>query len=255
MMTRRSIMMERTQSFFLKEPNSNDKIRIFCFPYAGGGASAYRNWGTYLPNYVGVYPIQIPGRENRITEKALTDMCKLTDKIVSAIHPYLDTPYLVFGHSLGAKISYEVCNELREKQDNAPCHLIVSGSRAPHIPEPEPLHHLQDVDFIEAMKRYSGMSKECLENRDLLNLFLPIFRADFILDETYCFTKYEKFDFPITALYGDQDQDSEIDTVEAWSEYTNTSFNKKVFHGEHFFIKTSEKEVLAYIKDIVSRYV
>ena len=163
MMTRRSIMMERTQSFFLKEPNSNDKIRIFCFPYAGGGASAYRNWGTYLPNYVGVYPIQIPGRENRITEKALTDMCKLTDKIVSAIHPYLDTPYLVFGHSLGAKISYEVCNELREKQDNAPCHLIVSGSRAPHIPEPEPLHHLQDVDFIEAMKRYSGMSKEFLE--------------------------------------------------------------------------------------------
>lgn len=156
---------------------------------------------------------------------------------------------------LGAKISYEVCNELREKQDNAPCHLIVSGSRAPHIPEPEPLHHLQDVDFIEAMKRYSGMSKEFLENRDLLNLFLPIFRADFILDETYCFTKYEKFDFPITALYGDQDQDSEIDTVEAWSEYTNTSFNKKVFHGEHFFIKTSEKEVLAYIKDIVSRYV
>lgn len=137
----------------------------------------------------------------------------------------------------------------------APCHLIVSGSRAPHIPEPEPLHHLQDVDFIEAMKRYSGMSKEFLENRDLLNLFLPIFRADFILDETYCFTKYEKFDFPITALYGDQDQDSEIDTVEAWSEYTNTSFNKKVFHGEHFFIKTSEKEVLAYIKDIVSRYV
>ena len=63
MMTRRSIMMERTQSFFLKESNSNDKIRIFCFPYAGGGASAYRNWGTYLPDYVGVYPIQIPGRE------------------------------------------------------------------------------------------------------------------------------------------------------------------------------------------------
>lgn len=75
------------------------------------------------------------------------------------------------------------------------------------------------------------------------------------MDETYCFTKYEKFDFPITALYGDQDQDSEIDTVEAWSEYTNTSFNKKVFHGEHFFIKTSEKEVLAYIKDIALRYV
>lgn len=72
-------MMERTQSFFLKESNSNDKIRIFCFPYAGGGASAYRNWGTYLPDYVGVYPIQIPGRENRITEKALTDMCELME--------------------------------------------------------------------------------------------------------------------------------------------------------------------------------
>ena len=62
------------------------------------------------------------------------------------------------------------------------------------------------------------------------------------MDETYCFTKYEKFDFPITALYGDQDQDSEIDTVEAWSEYTNTSFNKKVFHGEHFLLKHQKRK-------------
>lgn len=90
MMTRRSIMMERTQSFFLKEPNSNDKIRIFCFPYAGGGASAYRNWGTYLPNYVGVYPIQIPGRENRITEKALTDMCKLKRSLCKSSWTWLE---------------------------------------------------------------------------------------------------------------------------------------------------------------------
>lgn len=247
-------MIERSQSFFLKKPCLNDKIRIFCFPYAGGGASAYRNWGTYFPDYVGVYPVQIPGRENRITERAIIDMNQLVDKIVDAMCPYTDTKFLVFGHSLGAKISYEVCNRLREKGNNAPCHLIVSGSRAPHIPEPEPLHHLKDADFIEAMKRYSGMSREFLENKDLLNLFLPIFRADFILDETYRFIKYENFDFPITALYGDHDQDSETETVEAWGKYTNSSFNKKVFHGEHFFIKTSENEVLTYIKDIALQY-
>lgn len=249
------IMIERSKSYFLKEPNSNDKIRIFCFPYAGGGASAYRNWKNYLPDYVGIYPIQIPGRENRITEEAITDMPELVNKVVDSMSPYLDVKYLVFGHSLGAKISYEVCNRLRKLQESMLCHLIVSGSRAPHIPEPEPLHNLKDIDFIEAMKRYSGMSKEFLENKELLKLFLPIFRADFTLDETYKFTRYEKFSFPITALYGDKDHDSELDSVEAWSEYTNEYFNKKMFHGEHFFIKTSEKEVVSYIKDIILRYV
>lgn len=248
-------MITRSKSFFLKEPNSNDRIRIFCFPYAGGGASAYRNWSSYFPDYIGIYPIQIPGRENRITEDALTDMDELVDRIEVAMRPYISTKFLIFGHSLGAKISYEVCNRIREKKENEPCHLIVSGSRAPHIPEPEPLHNLKDSDFIEAMKRYSGMSKEFLENKDLLNLYLPIFRADFILDETYHYTEYEKFDFPITAIYGDQDQDSEIETVEAWSKYTKKYFKKKEFHGEHFFIKTSEYEVLTYIKDIVSKYV
>lgn len=248
-------MIERSQLFFLKEPDPNDKLRIFCLPYAGGGASAYRNWGTYFPNDIGVYPIQIPGRENRITEKALTDMDELVNGIVNAMLPYLGVKFLIFGHSLGAKISYEVCNRLREKWDITPSHLIVSGSRAPHIPEPEPLHHLTDADFIEAMKRYSGMSPEFLENKELLKLFLPIFRADFILDETYKFSKYEKFRFPITALYGDLDQDSEVETVEAWGEYTSVLFNKKVFHGEHFFIKTAEKEVLNYIKDIALQHV
>lgn len=62
-------MMERTQSFFLKESNSNDKIRIFCFPYAGGGASAYRNWGTYLPDYVGVYRYKFLGEKTVLLKK------------------------------------------------------------------------------------------------------------------------------------------------------------------------------------------
>lgn len=248
-------MIEHLHSFFLKEPNPNDEMRIFCFPYAGGGASAYRNWETYFPKYIGVYPIQIPGRENRITEKALTNMEELVDEIVDAMTPYFGVKFLIFGHSLGAKISYEVCNKLREEWHITPSHLIVSGSRAPHFSEPSPLHSLKDEEFIEQMKRYSGMSKEFLENKELLKLFLPIFRADFTLDETYIFSKYEKFQFPITALYGDRDHDSEIETVEAWKEYTNVGFDKKVFSGEHFFIKTAEKEVLNYIKGIALQYI
>lgn len=191
--------------FLLDVPNTSERLRIFCFPYAGGGASTYRNWNTYLKPGMKCYPIQLPGRENRISETPYREMDTLVKDVVSALVPYLDTNYILFGHSMGAKIACEVGGAL-EHYNNVqnPCHLIVSGSQAPHIPDPNPLHNLPEDKFIEGLKQYSGMSQEFLENKELMKLFMPLFRADFVLDETYTFKK-RNFSFPISALYGSQD--------------------------------------------------
>ena len=206
--------------FLLDVPNTSERLRIFCFPYAGGGASTYRNWNTYLKPGMKCYPIQLPGRENRISETPYREMDTLVKDVVSALVPYLDTNYILFGHSMGAKIACEVGGAL-EHYNNVqnPCHLIVSGSQAPHIPDPNPLHNLPEDKF----------------------------------DETYTFKK-RNFSFPISALYGSQDVGSEPETDESWSEYTHKTYDKKIFQGDHFFIKSQEKEVVQYICQKLEAY-
>lgn len=120
--------------WLLSEPDHQDTLRIFCLPYAGGGASMYRGWEQELPARAGMYPIQLPGREQRMAEIPYTEMAALTQAIAEAIAPYLQTPFILFGHSLGARISFELACLLRRNPGLQPCCLIVSGSRAPHLP-------------------------------------------------------------------------------------------------------------------------
>ena len=238
----------------MEVPGESDRLRIFCFPYAGGGASIYRNWNTYFKPGMKCYPIQLPGRENRISDIPYKEMDKLVDDVVSALLQYLNTNYILFGHSMGAKIACEVAAALEQYNHvQNPCHLIVAGSQAPHIPDPNPLHNLPEDKFIEGIKKYSGMSEEFLENKELMKLFMPLFRADFVLDETYAFKK-RNFEFPVSALYGSQDEGSEPETDESWSEYTNRHYDKKIFKGDHFFIKSQEKEVVQYVCHKIEEY-
>ncbi|WP_240470234.1 thioesterase II family protein [Brevibacillus laterosporus] len=155
-------MLETDQAatpWLISHPEAKDTIRLFCLPYAGGGASAYRGWANALPRDIGVYPIQLPGRENRIGEQALCDMKALVEAISQAIYPYLDRPFLFFGHSLGARIAFELARAVRRKWKLQPCRLIVSGSRAPNIPEPHPLHHLPDDEFVSELRRFFRYSR------------------------------------------------------------------------------------------------
>ena len=49
-------------------PRPTTRLRLFCFPYAGGGASVFRNWLPYAAGEVEICPVQLPGREERLVE-------------------------------------------------------------------------------------------------------------------------------------------------------------------------------------------
>lgn len=164
--------------------NSQD-ITLFCFPFAGGGASTYTSWIKKLKDKITVCPIQLPGREERIMEKPYTDMSELlrdlTDEIVIAIKG----KYALWGHSMGGKIAYELEKYLENKGYQAQC-IFASGCRIPNIPEPNPIYHLKDEAFKRELERFGGTPKKVLENKELLDFFLPMLRADFTLADTYC---------------------------------------------------------------------
>lgn len=235
-------------------PAANDQIRIFCFPFAGGGASSYRDWQKFFPKTAGVYPIQLPGRENRIADQLFTDMVDLAAEISKVLRPYLTKPFVFFGHSLGARIAFEVVRVVRRNWQLEPCHLIVSGSRAPHIPEPKPLHHLTDEDFVNELRRFSGTPEAILQNKELMELFIPILRADFMVDETYVYLPEEPIACPISAFGGTADPEAEPSDLAAWQQHTSNSFNLEMIEGDHFFLQSNKDVLLNFVKDIVLKY-
>src|SRR5205814_4666171 len=163
-------------------------LRLFCFPYAGGGASIFRTWSENLPPEIEACPIQLPGRESRLLEAPFSQLFSLIEPVAQALLPYLDMPCAFFGHSMGALVSFELARYLRRQHGLSPVHLFVSGRRAPQLSDPDPpIHPLPEAEFLEELRSLKGTPEEVLQNTELLQLLLPLLRADFAVCETYAY--------------------------------------------------------------------
>lgn len=226
-------------------PNPQARLRLFCFPYAGGAASAFYTWLDDLPGGVEICPIQLPGRESRLGEPPFTRLEPLLDALVLAIQPYLDKPFAFFGHSMGATISFELACQLRAQGASTPVHLFISGSRAPHTPDPDPpIHHLPDAELVEELRRFNGTPEAVLQNAELMHLLLPILRADLTLHETYRYVPGEPLDCPISAFGGLEDEEVSHDDLAAWRDQTCGTFTLRMFPGDHFFLRSARTLLL-----------
>ncbi len=232
--------------WFMPEKVPYAPVRLFCFPHAGGGASAYRAW-TKDPA-MGVVPVQLPGRENRMREAPLLSMKEVVEQAAEAVLPYAGQPYAFFGHSLGARVAFELARHMRREGRPLPCHLFVSGSRAPEIPEPSPLHELEEDEFFAALSRYGGTPQSLLDNKELMKLFLPLLRADFTVDETYVYQEEEPLPVPFTAFRGSDDPEATMEEMEGWGRHTARGFSLCEIPGDHFYLTHAAPLLLSGIR-------
>lgn len=224
------------------------RYRLFCLPYAGGGASIYRSWSRYLPGQVEVCPIQLPGHENRFGERPFTQLSALLQELVPAITPYLDVPFQIFGHSMGALTSFELTRALRRQGLPQPTQLFVSGHRAPNLPRTrQTLHQLPDSEFLDRIKKMGGTPEAVLQNRELMDLFQPMLRADFELVETYHYHEEPPLSIPIATFGGLADSDVSREELTAWQGQTDHAFTMKMYPGGHFYLHTQQQELLQQI--------
>jgi medium-chain acyl-[acyl-carrier-protein] hydrolase len=227
------------------KPNPKASVRLFCFHYAGGSALIYRPWAQKLPANVEVVAIQLPGRATRMHEPLVTKLTDVVAPIAEALAPLLNQPFALFGHSMGALIAFEVARFLRRQGRALPAHLFVSGRSAPQLNrEHAPLHNLPKDELMAELQELDGTPREVLEHPELMELVLPMLRADFSICDTYEYTVEPPLGCPITAFGGLQDFDVTRRRIEMWREQTTATFTMRMFPGNHFFIHSNETLLL-----------
>ncbi len=223
-------------------PRPQARLRLFCFPHAGGGASAYRLWSNALPPEIDVCPVQFPGRENRVMDPPLGDIDVMLDSLTTALMPSLDLPFAFFGHSFGALISFELIRHLRREYGIHPAHYFVSGYQAPPITNKlPPISHLPDDEFIDGLRELDSTPEAVFEHEELMELVLPALRADFEIYEKYEYSLEEPFECPISAFGGRKDPLVLKEDLESWRRHTKSLFSVRMFPGDHFFLHNSDR--------------
>lgn len=227
-------------------PNNDASIRLACFPHAGGSASYYFNVSRALASDCDVLSIQYPGRQDRRFETPLESVTKLADGAAAAIALWNDRPLLLFGHSLGATLAYEVAQRLRDSSDIRT--IFVSGRRAPsHHRTNEFVHRQSEQRLLETLRQMNGTAPLLLQDPEMVSALLPALRSDYRAAETYRDPKHPPLDVPIVTLNGSQDPEVTAEEIEAWQTHSTLPVEHHWFDGGHFYLNDHANEVIDLI--------
>ena len=218
--------------------------RLICFPYAGGRAALFRPWADALPADVDVWAVQLPGRDSRHRERPIASVRAIVDAVAPAVLAELDRPYVLFGHSMGALLAFEVARALQARGALAAA-LLLSGRRGPHLPSREAdIHALDNDAFVaEINRRYASIPAELLRHPDVMELLMPVLRADMTAIETHVVAPGEPLTCPVTVFGGDADPFASPSELQAWQQYARLPIRTRLFTGGHFYF--NEPPVLA----------
>ncbi|MFF8993506.1 thioesterase II family protein [Streptomyces sp. NPDC014983] len=230
-------------------------VRVYCLPHAGGSAGAYLAWARsrQAPGLHFV-PVELPGRGTRMGEPLLTSMRDVVDGVLSVLETRpADEPFVLFGHSMGAQIAYETARRLVAEERPLPRALVVSGCRPPGSPAALPLHDRDDEQLVKDMGELGGTPAEILRHRELLEMLLPVLRADLTLLDAYMReVRPTVLPCPTVALGGTEDLLSGAEWIGGWRAVTAGGFRQRILPGDHFFLHSRVDEVMAEISAAVT---
>lgn len=221
--------------------------RVVLFPHAGGSASFFAPWHGTLTSSVDLLVVQYPGHEDRIREAPAESLVGLADAVAEVMRPLADRPLVLFGHSMGAALAYEVVRRLESR--GLPVRLFASGSHAPHRRRRGHLHLLDNTELTTELRRLGGTATAVLDDADIRDVVLPTLRADYRLIETYRHEPGPALRCPVTVYLGDGDPDVGVEDASAWADLTEEAFDIKVFEGDHFYLVDRRDEVVADLQE------
>lgn len=171
----------------------------------------------------------------------MSDVHSLLDAMLPDLLPYLDKPFVLFGHSMGALIAFEMARRLQQQAGPVPERLIVSARVAPHRKAPrEPINALPPDEFIEALRRLNGTPVEVLNDAALMAIITPMLRADFAVNENYVHDPLPRLRCDVVAFGGLRDPEAGRAGLDDWRDVTDGTFSLRMVPGDHFFIQAAQ---------------
>lgn len=229
-------------------------MRLLCFPHAGGGASSFNGWRRELPGWIELVKAQLPGREDRRADPPHTQVHELVAELVPHVQAMADLPLVIYGHSVGSLVAFELIRELRRRGADLPLALIISSRRAPHrsLRDEHLLHSLPDDVLAGRVRDLGGIPSGMLEDSKWRGHFLPRIRADLSLSDNYVYPETARLDCPLHTFIGEHDNLVVREDWEAWSEHAGGEFTRRILPGGHFFSREGQAELLGHVIRIVS---
>jgi surfactin synthase thioesterase subunit len=223
-------------------------LSLVCLPHAGGGASAFRHWRASLPERVGVVAVQYPGHEGRWADPVCVSSDDLVASLADALTRSISGDVVIFGHSFGALVAFELARALRGIPGLRLRHLFVSGSRPPDAAMSGPaVHAWPERQLLDYVVELGGMPPELLGQRVLTDMLLPIIRADLRMDESYRYMPATPLECPITAFAGESDPTVTMECVDGWRRHTTHGFELIPLSTGHFWTPECSAEALAIV--------
>jgi medium-chain acyl-[acyl-carrier-protein] hydrolase len=227
-----------------------DKITLFCLPYAGGSAAVFSSWGRYVASEIKLVPIELAGRGKRIHDALYPDLPAMVEDVFTMVRKEAtQSPYAIFGHSMGALVSYALTHKLIENNLPPPLHIFFSGRGAPHVRQPDEkkCHLLNEHDFREQVMKLGGTPPEFFQHPELMELFLPLLRNDFKIAESDFYAGVIKpLDINITVFEG-KDDDLTAEECDGWKKHTRQLCSMHYFEGGHFFLHQEKEQIVRFI--------
>jgi surfactin synthase thioesterase subunit len=230
------------------DPAPGGRIRLICFPHAGGAASHYVPFARALAPDVAALVVQYPGRQDRRREPFAADLPALADAVTDALGELTREPLAFFGHSMGAIVAFEVAQRLRDRALPGPLRLFASGRRSPTTPRTETVHLRDDPGLVAELSRLGGSDARTLRDPDILGMVLPTARSDYKAIETYEYRSRPPLDCPITVLSGTTDTHTTRAELDAWGDHSAAAVDFHSFDGGHFFVDTCRDQVVTVVK-------
>ncbi|KUN02868.1 hypothetical protein AQI95_25395 [Streptomyces yokosukanensis] len=231
-------------------PRPEARLRLVCAPYAGAGPGTYRPWAERLPADTELVAVRLPGRESRLREQLPQEWPSLARDFAAALEEHIASPYLLFGHSMGAMLVYETAVLPLVRP---PERVLLSGCRAPHMPRAQPaIHDLPPEAFRAALGRLAGTPPDVLADPRLMAMLDPMLRADIRLAETWARPAPEALPVPVTAFFGQDDDVAPPDAVAAWRSLAPHGFRAHRIAGGHFFLHERARDLLGLLDDEIT---
>jgi surfactin synthase thioesterase subunit len=223
-------------------------LRLLCLPYSGASAMFYHRWRKRLPPWLHVQPLELPGRGLRMDEPLQRHLPTLVGQLADEIASDLHAPYALFGHSLGGLLAFELAHALRARGVPEPLCVLVSATAGPARRDVSDYREAKsDAELVAKLRSLQGTPEEALANQELLDLMLPILRADFLLAGSYQYQQRPPLQAPIHVFGGKQDSIT-VDELLDWQCETASGFSLDMFAGGHFFLQTEEAPLLRCLR-------